>query len=48
MDKEELRLLRENNEMLKRILFLLESKSHGQYAREFIINVLANKVADMP
>lgn len=45
MDNEELRLLRENNIMLKQILALLQTNTNN-YNKDFIINVLANLTAD--
>ena len=46
MNDEELQLLRENNILLKQILSILQSNSNGQYLRAFLIDVLANRVAD--
>lgn len=45
MESEELRLLRENNYMLKQILQYLLNNGNN-YGKEFIINVLANLTAD--
>lgn len=45
METEELRLLRENNYMLKQILNYLQSQGNN-YGKDFIINVLANLTAD--
>lgn len=42
MNNEELRLLKENNIMLKQILALLSNN----YGKDFAINVLANLTAD--
>lgn len=46
MVSEELRLLRENNEMLKYLISLIKDNTKGQYAKDFIINYLANIAAD--
>ena len=46
MESEELRLLRENNKMLKYLISIVEGNSKGQYAKDFIINYLANITAD--
>ena len=46
MNDEELRLLKENNLLLKQILSILQSNNNGQYLRTFLIDVLANRVAD--
>lgn len=40
-----MRLLRENNAMLKQILQILASSGNG-LAREFLVDVLANLTAD--
>ena len=45
MNNEELRLLRENNIMLKQILSLLQNNINN-YNKDFAINVLANLTAD--
>lgn len=45
MNNEELRLLRENNIMLKQILALLQNNINN-YSKDFAINVLANLTAD--
>ena len=45
MNNEELRLLRENNIMLKQILALLQNNVNN-YGKDFAINVLANLTAD--
>ena len=45
MNNEELKLLRENNMMLKQILALLTSNQNN-YDKDFAINVLANLTAD--
>ena len=46
MNNEELRLLRENNAMLKQILMLLQNGVGNNYGKDFIVNVLANLTAD--
>ena len=46
MNNEELRLLRENNVMLKQILAILQQQNQNATQREFAINVLANLTAD--
>ena len=47
MNNEELRLLRENNMMLKQILAILQNgNGTSEYGKDFIINVLANLTAD--
>ncbi len=43
METEELRLLRENNYMLKQILSCLQNTNYG---KDFVVNVLANLTAD--
>lgn len=45
MENEELRLLRENNYMLKQILSYLQNNSNN-YGKDFVVNVLANLTAD--
>lgn len=45
MESEELRLLRENNYMLKQILSYLQSQGNN-YGKDFVVNVLANLTAD--
>lgn len=45
METEELRLLRENNYMLKQILSYLQNNSNN-YGKDFVVNVLANLTAD--
>lgn len=45
MDSEELRLLRENNMMLKQILTYLAQQGQNQNIREFALNVLADQVS---
>lgn len=45
MDNEELRLLRENNAMLRQILTLLQN-NQTNYGKDFMVNVLANLTAD--
>lgn len=45
METEELRLLRENNYMLKQILSYLQNNCNN-YSKDFAINVLANLTAD--
>lgn len=44
METEELRLLRENNQMLKEIIWYL--KNSDNKAVDFLINVIANQVAN--
>lgn len=46
MTNEELRLLRENNIMLKQILIILQQQARECTQREFAVNVLANLTAD--
>lgn len=46
MNNEELRLLRENNLLLKQILSILQSNQQNNYSKDFIVNVLANLTAD--
>ena len=46
MEREELRLLRENNIILKQILALLQNNQPNNYGKDFIVNVLANMTAD--
>lgn len=46
MTKEELQLLKENNIMLKEIIWYLAMKNQDETLKDFIINVLANKVAN--
>lgn len=47
MNNEELRLLRENNMMLRQILAILQNNNgNAEYAKDFIINVMANLTAD--
>lgn len=43
-NSEQLRLLRENNQMLKEIIWYL--KNNDNKLVDFIINVIANKVAN--
>lgn len=45
MESEELKLLRENNYMLKQILQYLAINGNN-YAKDFVVNVLANLTAD--
>lgn len=45
METEELRLLRENNYILKQILSYLQNNSNN-YSKDFVVNVLANLTAD--
>lgn len=45
MNNEELKLLRENNMMLKQILALLTSNQNN-YGKDFVINAFANLTAD--
>lgn len=45
MESEEIRLLRENNIMLRQILALLQNNQNS-YTRDFLINVFANMTAD--
>lgn len=45
MNNEELRLLRENNAMLRQMLIILQN-SQNNYGKDFIVNVLANLTAD--
>ena len=45
MNNEELRLLRENNAMLRQILALLQNNQNN-YGKDFVVNVLANLTAD--
>ena len=44
--EELLKLTRENNEMLKQIIVYLSNNGQNTF-REFMINYLANKVADI-
>lgn len=44
METEELRLLRENNQMLKEIIWYL--KNSDNKTLDFLINVIANQVAN--
>jgi len=46
MESEELKLLRENNRMLKYLISLIEGSAQNQYAKDFVINYLANIAAD--
>lgn len=46
MNNEELRLIRENNLLLKQILSILQSNQQNNYSKDFIVNVLANLTAD--
>ena len=46
MNTEELRLLRENNQMLKQILYYLQNSNNNNYGKDFLINVMANIAAD--
>ena len=45
MESEELRLLRENNQMLKEIIWYLKYNGNNRLA-DFVVNVLADKVAE--
>ena len=40
-------LVRQNNEMLKYLISFVHNDAKGQYAKDFIINYLANIAADM-
>ena len=46
MNNEEIKLLRENNAMLKQILAILQQQTYNATQREFAVNVLANLTAD--
>ena len=46
METEELRLLCENNYMLKQIIVYLQNNANN-YGKDFAINVLANLTADV-
>ena len=43
MESEELKLLRENNQMLKAILTIL---SNNSYSKDFIVNLVANLISE--
>ena len=45
MNTEEIRLLRENNAMLKQIVSYINGQ-RGEYGKDFLINVFANLAAD--
>ena len=45
MNTEEIRLLRENNAMLKQIISYLQAQG-SNYGKDFLINVFANLTAD--
>lgn len=45
--EELLKLTRENNMMLKQLLSYIATKENGSTAREFLINYIANKAADI-
>lgn len=47
MTQEEHNLLIENNVLLKQILYLLIQNQNNTHAKDFIINYVANKVADI-
>ena len=42
-----LKLTRENNQMLKQLLMYISQKENNSNIREFIINYIANKAADI-
>ena len=44
MDNEELRLLKENNYMLKQIIQYINAHGHQDDFKEFMINVMANSI----
>lgn len=44
MDNEELRLLRENNYMLKQIIYYINTHGHQDDFKEFMVNVMANYI----
>lgn len=45
METEELRLLHENNYMLKQIIAYFQNNANN-YGKDFVVNVLANLTAD--
>ena len=45
--EELLRLTRENNMMLKQLLTYIASKENNSSIRDFVINYIANKAADL-
>ena len=46
MESEELRLLRENNYLLRQIITYLQATSQNAHAKEFLINLMANLASE--